>query len=83
MSHTVHPLVHTFWPVSVHSNESLTGFKASDFCYTTDTGPSLGLLLAILLMPCVAGVPAALDLRVWPLHVLQQLIDEVGVGLRL
>lgn len=78
----MHPLVHTPWSISVHSNESLIGFKASGFCYAMDTDPSLGLLLAIPLLPC-RGDPAALDRQVRPLDVLQQFIDEVSVGVRL
>ncbi|KAL6092449.1 hypothetical protein STEG23_022795, partial [Scotinomys teguina] len=41
---------------SVHCKESWVWFEASGFCCTMDAGPSLGLLLDILLLPCVVGI---------------------------
>ena len=75
MSHTVNPFIHIALLASVHCKESLVWFKASGFCYTIDTGPSLGLLLDILLLSCIVE-----NLQDWYLHVLQQTIDEVDVG---
>lgn len=69
-SQSIYLLVHTSFPTtSVHSKESWFWFKASNFCYTLETGPSLGLLLDILLalhqMPPAAGQKAGLgDTRI-------------------
>ena len=48
--------VYTSLLAHVHSNNSLVWFKASGFCYPIKTGCSLGLLLDILLLPCVMGI---------------------------
>lgn len=48
------------------------------FCYTINIGSSPELLLDIPLFLC--GASTALDLQVQPLHVLQQFMDEVDVG---
>lgn len=40
------------------------------------TGTPLGYPVAVL----CHGDPAALYLQIWPLHMLQQFIDEVDVG---
>ena len=58
-------------------NESLVWSEASGFCYTINTGSSLGLPSAHCCL--CRGDPAALDLQVWPLDKLQQLIDGVDV----
>jgi hypothetical protein len=50
------------------------------FCYTISPGSSLRLLGYPIVALC-HGDPAALDLQNWPLHTLQQLIDEVDVGI--
>lgn len=42
VNHTVYLLVRTPLLVSVHCNESLFWFEASDFCYTIDAGPLAG-----------------------------------------
>ena len=59
--------------------ESLIWSKASGFYYTIDAGPSLGLLLVILQLPCVMEI-----LQLWVcragLPVLQQSTDGVDVG---
>lgn len=39
-----------------HCNESRIWFKASSFCYTIDTGPSLDFLLDILLLSCMVEI---------------------------
>lgn len=41
---------------NVHCNDSLVWFEASSFCYTTNTGFSLGLLSNILLLSCVMEI---------------------------
>ena len=53
-------------------------FEAPDFSYTLSIGPLLRLLLDILLL-FFHGDPTALDVQVWPLHMLQPFIDEVNV----
>jgi hypothetical protein len=45
------PFVHTSLLANVHCNESLVLFKASGYCYSINTGTSLGLLLDILCCP--------------------------------
>lgn len=50
MSHTVHYLVHFPLLSSTHCKESLLWFEASGFCFSINTGPSLGILLDILLL---------------------------------
>jgi hypothetical protein len=50
---TVWPTVHTFVHTSLlgnDCNESLVWFEASGFCYTVNTGSSMGLLSALLLL---------------------------------
>ena len=49
----IHSFAQTALLANVHCNESLVWFKASGFCYTINTGSSLGLLSDILLLPCV------------------------------
>lgn len=56
-------------------------FEACGFCYILCTGPSLELLLYVLLIALCHGGLVALYLQIWPLHLLWQFIDEVGVGL--
>jgi hypothetical protein len=58
--HTAYSFVHTSFLANVLCNESLVCFKASGFCYTISTGPSLGLLLDMLLFPCVMEI-----LKLW------------------
>lgn len=41
---------------NIHYNVSLVWFKASGFYYTINTGSSLGLLQALLLLPCVMWI---------------------------
>ena len=62
------------------AKKSLVWFKASGFNNTIDTGPSLGLLLDILLLSSVMEI-----LQYWicwsRLFIcFQQFIDEVNVG---
>lgn len=48
---------HALNPLSTHCEKSLLGLEASGFCYTADAGgPSLGLFLDILLLPCVMEI---------------------------
>ena len=42
--YTVNPFAHIDSLANVHCNESLVWFKVSGFCYTINTGFSLGLL---------------------------------------
>jgi len=63
---------------NVCCNKSLVWFKASGFCYTINTGSSLGPLSHILFLPCIIEI-----LQFWSagtFHALQQLIDRVDVG---
>ena len=60
--------------------EPLVWFEASDFCYTIDTGSSLGLILDILLLSCCCRDHTALDLQDWFLHISQQIFDGMDVG---
>lgn len=53
---TVHPFVHTSLLVNVHCNDMKVWYEPSGFCYSINTGTSLGLLLDILLLPCVLKV---------------------------
>lgn len=60
--------------------EPLVWFEASGFCYTISAGSSPWLLSGIFLLPCVMKI-----LQLWiymdqPLHLPQQLIDGVDVG---
>jgi hypothetical protein len=61
-----HPLVHTSLLANVHCSDSLVWFQASGFCYTINTGSSLGLLGYPVVALC-RGDPAALDMQDWPL----------------
>ena len=47
---------------------SLVRLKVSGFCYTTNTGLSLGLLLDILLLSCVMEILQFWICRVGPSH---------------
>jgi hypothetical protein len=60
----------------VHHNEQLIWFKVSGFCPAIKSGFSLGFLLDIL----CHGDPATLILQGWLLHMFQQFIDGVDVG---
>jgi hypothetical protein len=53
--HMGHPFVPTALLANGHCNESLVWFEASGFCYSVNTGTSLGLLSDILL-PCVMKI---------------------------
>ena len=53
---------------------------SSGFCYTINTGSSLGLLSDILLLPCVMEILQLWICRAVPLHTLQQLTNGVDVG---
>lgn len=50
--YTIDSFVYISLLASVHCSESLVWLEASGFCYTSNTGSSLGLLLDILLMSC-------------------------------
>jgi hypothetical protein len=50
---TVYPFIHTSLLANVRCSECLIWFEASGFCYTINPGTSVGLLLTILLLPCV------------------------------
>ena len=52
--HTAYPSVHTSLLANAHRNGSLVWLEASGFCYTVNTGSSLGLLLDILLLPSIS-----------------------------
>jgi hypothetical protein len=52
----VYPFAQIALLANIHCNESLVWFKASGFCYTINTGSSLGLLCDILLLPCVMEI---------------------------
>lgn len=52
---TVHSFVHMPLLASVHCSEPLVWVKAAGFCYSINTGSSLGLLLDSLL-PCVIHI---------------------------
>jgi hypothetical protein len=54
--HSVYPFVYTSLLANIHCNESMVWFVASGFCYTINTGSSPGLLLDILLPPCVMEI---------------------------
>jgi hypothetical protein len=54
--HTVYSFIYTSFLANVHCNEFLVWFKASGFCYTINIGSSLGLLLDILLLPCIMEI---------------------------
>jgi hypothetical protein len=44
---TTAQLVHTSLLANVHCNDSLVWYEAPGFCYTINTGTSLGLLLVL------------------------------------
>lgn len=52
VSHTVNAFVCVSLFARVHGKESSVWFGASGFYYTIEAGPSLGLCLDILLLPC-------------------------------
>lgn len=52
VSHSV-SAIHSSSLTNIHWNESLVWFEVSSFCDTINTKSSLGLLLAVLLLPCV------------------------------
>ena len=79
VSHTVTLL--SMCLASVHCRESLVWFEALGFCYTTDSGPSLELLLVILLLPCVVEILQLWVVQDRPLHLLQQITDGVDIGM--
>lgn len=49
-------IVTPHYPYIFSCKYSLVQFEASGFCYTIDTGPSLGLLLDFLLLLCVVEI---------------------------
>lgn len=55
VSHSM-PSVRTSSLVNVHCNEALVWFEVSGYCDTINTSSSLGLLLVILLLPCVMEI---------------------------
>lgn len=66
MSHTVYAFIHIPFLTSVHCKDSLASFEPSSCCYTINTGPSIGLLLDILLLLCVLEVLQLLVCRTGP-----------------
>lgn len=50
---TVYPFVYTSLLANVHCKDLLAWYEDSSFCYSADTGTSLGPLLDILLLPYV------------------------------
>ena len=74
---TVYSSVHASSLAKVHCNEPLVWFEAPGISYTINNGSSPGLLSDILLLSCVA----ALYLQDWSLHMVQQFIDGVNVGM--
>lgn len=52
------PFIHTFLHAGVYKKkkESLVWLEAPDLCCTLDIGPSLGLFLDMLLLPCVVEI---------------------------
>ena len=75
MNHVVNPFIHVSLLASIHCSHW------SGFCYTTDARPSLRILSAILLLPCVMEI-----LQLWvckngrSFHMLQQITDGVDIG---
>jgi hypothetical protein len=65
LSHLASPLSTTIL-ANVHCRDSLQWFEASGFCSTVNTGSSLGLLLDILLFPCVMEILQLWIYRSWP-----------------
>ena len=74
---SVYHSVHTSLLASVHCNEPLVWFEAPGISYTINNGSSPGLLSDILMLSCVA----ALYLQDWSLHMVQQFINGVNVGM--
>lgn len=68
VSHRVNSFIHISLLASVHCKASLVLFEISGICYAVSSGPSLGLVLDILLLPCAV-------------EILQQIIEGVDVGL--
>lgn len=62
-------------------NVLLFRFKASGFCYTVSTGPSLKLLSDSLWLPWVMDVLPLWFFRTSPLNALQQVIDWADAGM--
>ena len=56
LCHGGHLLVHTALLANVYSSDSLVWFEASGFCYTVNTGSSLGPLLDSLFFLCVMEI---------------------------
>jgi hypothetical protein len=54
--YSVSHLIPFYIIANVHCNEPLVWFKASGFCYAINPGSSLGLLLDILLLPCIIEI---------------------------
>lgn len=77
----VYPFVHTSLLTKVLCSDLLVWFNASVFCYTIDTGSSLGLLLDSLLLPCVMEICSCRSVGPAPSYI-QQFTDEVDVGVR-
>lgn len=50
----LYTFVHTYLFANVHCSESLVWIEASSFFYIINTGSSPGILLDILLLPCVS-----------------------------
>jgi hypothetical protein len=79
VSPTVDPFVYTSLLENVHCNDAFVWYKASGFCDSINTGPSLGLLSHLLLLSRVMASCSfgSVDLL---LHVLQQFIMEEMLG---
>jgi hypothetical protein len=78
--HTVYPLLPKIALMNGHCSASLVWFKGSGFCYTINTGSSLGLLLDILLLPRAMEI-LQLYSQDLPLHVpSSSYMDGVDVG---
>ena len=78
----MNPFIHTSLHAGVPRKESLVWFEAPGLCYTINAGPSLGLSLDILLLPCVVKILQSWVHRTDTLLLpqLQQIIHGVDVG---
>ena len=71
---TVFPFAHTYLLANVHYSESLVWFQG--FCYTINTGSSLGFLSDALLLPCVMEILQLWICRTGP--AVHGIVDGVG-----
>lgn len=73
---TEHPFVHSSSFANLHCNDSWVWSEASGFCFTINSGTSLGLLSDTLLLPAPChGDPIVLDLWDQPLPTVVQFFN--------